>query len=462
MQTSAGRSAGPGRALIAYVGALVVVDLALSTAITPLLPHYVRTAGLSTSAAGILMGSYPLGSITAALPGGFLAGRLGPRAAVLAGLAAGAVAALAFGWSSTGLALAAARFAQGAAGSCVWAGGLAWLAGATPAARRGEVLGVAMGFAAAGTLAGPAVGALASLAGPILAFSLIAAVNVVLMTAAVFLPRPAEGGAQRLLPGLRVLRDREVAVGIFLTMVGGMAIGMLDVLAPLRLSQLGAAALVIAGTFFAAGVGETLLSPLIGRLSDRRGAVATARRLLVAGVAVSLAFPLLGDAGWVVALLALGMPAYGSLCVPASALLSAGAERLRLHQGVAFGLENCAWSGGEFAAAAASGAVAQATSDVVPGLLFAGLCLVTVTVLLPGAPRARHARGRSWPGARPRPMRVHRPRHSGGTSGVTQPSVWAPAIPVRSSANVTSAASVAQAVRAPSNTGQVRSFQSEG
>jgi MFS family permease len=427
MQTEARRSAGPGRALIAYVGALVVVDLALSTAITPLLPHYVRTAGLSTSGAGILMGSYPLGSITGALPGGFLAGRLGPRAAVLAGLAAEATAGLAFGWSSTGLALAAVRFFQGAAGACVWAGGLAWLAGATPAARRGEVLGVAMGFAAAGTLAGPAVGALAIWAGPVLAFSVIAAVNVVLMATAGFLPRPAEAGGQHLLPRPRVLRDRGIAAGIFLTMIGGVAIGMLDVLAPLRLSQLGATALVIAGTFFAAGVGETLLSPLVGRLSDRRGAAAAARRLLVAGGAVSMAFPLLGRAGWVVALLALGMPAFGSLCVPGSALLSAGAERLRLYQGVAFGLGNCAWSGGEFAAAAAGGGVAQATSDMVPGVLFAGLCLITVIAL---RRHARHARSRSWPGAWPQLMRTHQPPcHARGPSRVAGPAIRRPGLP---------------------------------
>src|SRR5262249_26999803 len=160
----------------------------------------------------------------------------------------------------------------------------------------------------------------------------------------------------RLLPSLRVLRDRQVSTGVVLTTLGGMALGGLGVLAPLRLSHLGASALVIAATFVVAGVGEVALSPWVGKLSDQRGMVAPARLLLAGGAAVSLAFPLPGQAAWLVALLAAGVPAFGSLSVPGSALLSVGADRLRLHQGVAFGLENLAWSGGQAAAAAAAGA----------------------------------------------------------------------------------------------------------
>jgi predicted MFS family arabinose efflux permease len=159
------------------------------------------------------------------------------------------------------------------------------------------------------------------------------------------------------------------------------ALGALDVLAPLRLSQLGVTALVIAGTYLAAGAGEAALSPWVGRLSDRHGEAAPTRVLLAAGAIVSLAFPLLGRPGWLVALLVIGMPVFGSLCTPGSILVSAGAERLRLHQGAAFGLGNLAWSGGQAAAAVATGAIAQAISDLVPAALLGGLCLVTLAVL---------------------------------------------------------------------------------
>jgi hypothetical protein len=84
-----------------------------------------------------------------------------------------------------------------------------------------------------------------------------------------------------------------------------------------------------------------------------------------------------------VVLLILGLPAYGTLFTPATALLSGGADRLQLNQGLAFGLANLAWASGQGIAAAASGALAQATSDVVPYALLAGTCLATLAVLRP-------------------------------------------------------------------------------
>ena len=51
---------------------------------------------------------------------------------------------------------------------------------------------------------------------------------------------------------------------------------------------------------------------------------------LAVGVAVSLLAPVLRPAGWLVALLILGMPAFGTLFTPAMALLSSGAQRLQV------------------------------------------------------------------------------------------------------------------------------------
>jgi hypothetical protein len=50
------------------------------------------------------------------------------------------------------------------------------------------------------------------------------------------------------------------------------------------------------------------------------------------------------------------MPAFGVLFTPAMALLSTGAERLRIDQGLGFGLGNLAWASGQAVAAAGSGA----------------------------------------------------------------------------------------------------------
>ena len=406
-----GRPTGPPRLLLVYVGALITADLAFGTALTPLLPRYAHLAGLSEPTAGILMGAYALGGIIGAVPGGVVAGRLGSRTAAQLGLAAAGAAGLVLGWSSSAGALTGARFVQGAAGACTWAAGLAWLSGATPTARRGEVLGTAMGFAAAGAVAGPAAGALAIWAGPGPAFTAAAAACAALIIAAWFLPAPQERGPRILLPGLRFLGDRGMSAGMLLTALGGMGAGGLDVLAPLRLSRLGATTAVLAGTWIAAGVLEMALSSRIGRISDRLGETAAVRLLLTAAAITLLAFPLLGASWWLAALLSAGLPAFGCLCVPGAALLCGGADRQRLHAAVAFGLGNLAWSGGQAVAAMAAGAAAQATADAVPTATLAGLCLL-VSAAVPRGPRrppepaqaaaedaspARHPGGRAWP-----------------------------------------------------------------
>ena len=63
------------------------------------------------------------------------------------------------------------------------------------------------------------------------------------------------------------------------------------------------------------------------------------------------------------------------------ALLSAGADRLQLNQALAFGLTNLAWASGQAVGAAATGVLAQATSDLLPYTLLACTCLATLAVL---------------------------------------------------------------------------------
>ena len=96
---------------------------------------------------------------------------------------------------------------------------------------------------------------------------------------------------------------------------------------------------------------------------------------------VSLLAPVLAPVGVLVAVLIVGMPAYGTLFTPSSALLSNAAHGLGLNQGLAFGLANLAWASGQTIGAAASGALAQATSDLVPFALLAAVCLGTLIVL---------------------------------------------------------------------------------
>ena len=64
------------RRLVVLLSSIVALDIAFFAALTPLLPHFVSTYGLSKAAAGVLSASYAAGCLAASLP----SGRLGPDA----------------------------------------------------------------------------------------------------------------------------------------------------------------------------------------------------------------------------------------------------------------------------------------------------------------------------------------------------------------------------------------------
>ena len=367
------------RRLLTLVSAIVLLESTFFAVLAPLLPYYEDEFGLSTSALGALSAVYALGGLVGAIPSGLLAVRVGVKATVLAGLAIIVATSVAFGLAESAWVLYAARFGQGIGSSFAWTGGLAWLIAASPRDRRGELIGIAMGSAIAGALLGPVLGGVASVVGPAPAFATVAAVGIALGVWAWATPafKPADE-PQPLADLRRAPREREVVSGFWLVSLAAFLLGVISVVAPLRLDELGWGALGISSAFLISAGVEAALSPFIGRWSDRHGRLAPVRGGLVAAIGVSLVIPWV-DLPWPYLLLVIvAGVAYGVNWVPGTALLSDGAEKAGLDQGFGFALLNLAWAPANVVGAALGGVLAQAAGDAAAYLVAAALCVVTL------------------------------------------------------------------------------------
>jgi MFS family permease len=365
------------RRLLLLASAIVLVDTTFYGAVTPLLPFYADHFGLSKGQAGVLAAAYPAGTFAGSLPGGWVAARLGVRPTVLSGLALMTLASVGFAFGTSIAVLDVARFVQGIGGAFSWAGAMGWLIGAAPRERRGELIGSAMGAAIAGALLGPVLGTLAHALGPKAVFSSVGLVGVALGAWAVRTPAAGPSGTDSVRSLVRLVRDGQVATSMWLITMPGLLFGTIGVLAPLRLHSLGAATAAIGAVFLLAAALEAVESPLIGRLSDRRGRLGPSL-VGLAGSAVVMALLPWPQSPWLLALLVvIGSPVIGILWSPAIAMLSDRAEALGMEQAVVFALLNLGWSVGQTCGDAGSARLAQATSDTVPYLLLAFVCLVT-------------------------------------------------------------------------------------
>ena len=377
---------GDGR-LVGLVGAILFLDSAFYSALIPILGRLSSEVHLSAREAGLLVGAYAGGMVVSAYPCSRAVARWGARNTVLGGLVGMAVACLLFALGATLTELLIGRVLQGVAGALTWTGGLAWLAGHTERDRRGRVLGAALGTGVFGTQAGPALGVVSVGIGRLPTFAAGAVVCAGMLLAAAR-SGPAAAPGHRGSP--RSLLNLEFAAGMWLTFAPSVGLGVVDVLASLRLNGLGVPALLIGVVFFAASGLMAIASRVTGIAIDRMG-VRVPALVAAAGSSVCLVLLALGVSPLALGVLvAVSSALLGSLWGPSMALLADATRQRGVDDGYAFGGFLFAWAVGFAAGAGLSGLIASAAGGGAPYLLSAAFCVVTAAVAL-GANKDRGA-----------------------------------------------------------------------
>ncbi len=368
------------RRLLALVSVVIFVDTMLFGALIPLVPGFAERFDLTKWEAGLLFGAYGAGAFAGGIPGGLLGGRIGPKRTVVVGLVLLGLTSIGFALVATPLAMGVARFGQGLASAVTWAGALAWLTAAAPRGRRGQLLGTVFGFAVLGAILGPTFGALAKLTDIRLSFATIGVVTLLLAVVASF---AADTQVAPMSPGRLIagLTDRAFMAGLWLTTLPALFFGVLDVLAPLTLHDAGYGAAAIAAVFLAAGVVETGLNPVVGRISDRRGRLLPIRVALAAAMVVGALLAVASRPAYLAVLIVAAAISFGSFYTPGMALISDRADATGLPQSLGFGFMNTTWAFGAAIGPSLGGALAQVAGDAAPYLVCSALCAATLLAL---------------------------------------------------------------------------------
>jgi predicted MFS family arabinose efflux permease len=361
------------------VAAVVLVDTVFFAVLSPLLPDYAASLGLSKSAAGLLAGAFAAGVLVAALPSGLLASRLGLRTSLVLGLGLTAVTSVLFGLADQWILLVLTRFAAGIGSACSWTAAIGWLARTAPPERRGELIGFAMSAAVAGAFLGPALGAAAAWVGTGPAFATIAAACALLGARVATLPEPeAETRSVTMVAALRI---QSLRIPLGLILLAPLLFAVLNVLVPLALGAQGWGAGRLGALYAAAAVLEAFAHPLLGRWADRQGALAPITAGLLGSAAALTGLAATESPGLVAALAMVASITFGATFVPGMALLTRAADAAGVDGVLAIALANFAWALGHAVGSPLCGWLADLAGDTVTHLGFAALCLGVLAAL---------------------------------------------------------------------------------
>ena len=267
--------------VLGIAAAIMFADTVGYTLIIPVLPALAQELGLTETWTGIFYASYGLISLVLYLPFGYVVDRVGERLWLTGGM-------LLLGgppWLSQSLPgfghWLACRIAQGVAASATWAATLPLAARLADKNRRGlEMSLVPMAFSL-GAIGGPALGGIGEARDPFVYFSvfpfILAGLAFFLVPSRVAFAQDAQDAhvepskQHTLRVSLPELFSTHLAGACLVILVSCAALGAIEVLLPLQLTQIGWSRQDVGLLFAAWGAAALVSQPLIGLWSDRRG-----------------------------------------------------------------------------------------------------------------------------------------------------------------------------------------------
>jgi MFS family permease len=235
------------------------------------------------------------------------------------------------------------------------------------------------------------IGGAATLLSPQAVFSAVAVVAAVLAAVAWSTPAVAVRRGETLASVVAALRRPAVLGGMWLFCLPALFAGVIEVLVPLHLDELGASGVAIGAIFLVAAAGEAIVSPFAGRASDRLGRLAPIRLGLAGAIVMGILLPIPDTIAIAAVALVVAILSLGWFWAPATALLSDAAEDAGLNQGVGFAVSNAGWATGHLVGGAGGAALADVTSDALPYGILSAICAATLWWVLTRTPRGAPA-----------------------------------------------------------------------
>ncbi len=379
------------RRMFVLMYALVFLDEIALLGLVPLLPGYTSAYDLSTAEAGALLSAAPLAIVIASIPAGRLSDKFGARRVTLAAGVLIAVSTAGTAAASAFALLLLTRAAFGLASGTIWSAGLAWIGDSASDVRRSAALGTVITVAGVGGMAGPVFcGFLAEHVGRGAPWAVVSGATV-LVVVALAASNPGRSVAHEHLPLRHItgkMRSEPLLVGaVAIMLLGGVGDGIVNLIAPLQLSDNGLSEGRI-GLWFSIGAAIFIVvSAATTRMGER--AVSLRAAAFFAALQAAILLPVLvSSATAVVVFMVLARFAVAALPYTIGYPLAAvGSARLGLGTGTVNGLLGLVWGAGSFVAPPVAGVIADTIGDHAAYGLLVGFCLIMAGWILRSAQR---------------------------------------------------------------------------